>query len=114
VENGTDIEPIPFLSPAGKVNVPVLCGRVIFIEHNVDESLIRHFGVERHLVAVQSTGVICRCLRPVNDETLCTWLLATHSLTTRSRTRPYNEVGQRLPVRDFDWGAEVRAFDDDF
>src|SRR5262245_33868963 len=47
---GTDVEPIPCLSPAGKVNVTVLGRRIIFVEHNVDESLIRHFGVERHFV----------------------------------------------------------------
>jgi hypothetical protein len=59
VENGADIQPIEFLSPAWKVNVTVLSRRIIFVEHNIDESLNRHFGVERYLVAVQSTGVIC-------------------------------------------------------
>src|ERR1700730_2894286 len=112
VENGTDIEPIPFLSPAGKVNVTVLCRRIIFIEHNIDESLIRHFGVERHFVAVQSTGLICYWLRPVDDEALFIWRRASPR-TTRPSTGPDKEVGQRLRVRDFDWSAEVSAFDYD-
>ena len=110
VGNSTDIEPIPFLIPAGKVNITGPCCRITFIEHHVDESFIRHFGVERHFVAVQSTGVICYWLRPVNDEALCAGSRARRDWgTTRPSTRPDMKVGQRLCVRDFDWSAEVSA-----
>lgn len=56
MENRTHIKSIPFLSPTGQVYVTVLGRRVILIEHYIDESLIRRFRVERHFVALESTG----------------------------------------------------------
>src|SRR6266849_6263680 len=116
MENRTHIEPIPFLSPTGKIYVTVLCRRIIFIEHHIDESLIRRFRVERHFVALKSTGGICHSLRPVDDEALslsCSCLRTTRPSTTRPKARPYTEICQRLWVRDFDRSSEIPAFDCD-